>query len=811
MIVATLALGAAESASVLDRLPYGKPNKHYSNQRAPLSPSPLQKLPTGSVKANGWLKVQLDLQKNGFAGRLPEISKFLDPTNNAWMGTGTQDRAGWEELPYWLKGQVSLAYVTGDRKLIAEIQPWIEGALKSQEPDGWFGPESNRNTKFGTPDLWPNMLMQMVLQTYFEATGDKRVIPFLLKYCDCLLSLDKKNLLDPQHYWHSMRAGDQLSTLVWLYNRTGEKKILELAERIHKAGARWDKGVANMHGVNFAQGFREPATYSLFSKKATDWKATERDLKTFRDEFGQMPGGMYGADENARKGHTDPRQAAETCAVVEMMFSHELLFQYSGDPQWADHAEDVAFNWLPATMTPDLKALRYLTAANQATSDAKSKSPGVENGGPMFLYDPNDHRCCQHNTGMGWPYFTEHLWFATDGDGLLAAILSPSVVSAKVGGGVNVTIREKTDYPFDESIRFEVSPAKSVKFPFSMRVPGWCSGASVSLNGKKLNVRPKGGQFVRLDRTWKKGDVVTLKLPMKVRLQKWSQRPGAVSVYRGPLAYSLKIDEEYKRVKRPNGWDAWEVWPKSNWAYGMYEGPIEEGFEVRRKPLDPGAQPWDLEHVPIHLQIMSNTVPGWDLDHFGLVAPLQPSPAFSQYSPETLDLVPMGAARLRITVFPGVTTNIREGHPWKAPQKARPPLPTTYSFCGRGDSPAALSDGLEPRSSSDQEIPRFTWWNHKGTEEWVAYKFEAPRAFLSARVYWFDDTPTKGECRMPESWKLQAKLNGAWVDVYAPAGFPIVKDGWCEIRFDTVVTDELRLVAQLRKGFSAGILEWELR
>lgn len=806
MILATVAVSAPETVTAQDFLKTGNPNDFYANQRAPLTPSPLQKLPTGSVKAAGWLKTQLDLQRDGFAGRLPEISKFLDLKNNAWMGTGTQDRAGWEELPYWLKGQVSLAYVTGDKKLIAQIQPCIDAVLKSQEPSGWFGPDTNRDTKLGTPDLWPNMLMQMVLQTYQEATGDPRVVPFMLRYCDYLLSLEPKELIDPRHYWHHQRVGDQLASLVWLYNRTGEKKILDLAARLHKAGARWDLGVANHHGVNFAQAFREPATFGLFSGKYSDWQATEKDLKAFRDEFGQSPGGMYGADENARKGKTDPRQAAETCAVVEMMFSHELLFQYSGgDPQWADHAEDVTFNWLPATMTPDLKALRYLTSPNLAVSDAPSKSPGVENGGPMFLMDPNDHRCCQHNTGMGWPYFTEHLWFATDGNGLLAGIYAPNKVTAKVGPGVKVTIAEDTNYPFEETIRFKVDPAKPVRFPLSLRVPGWCKSASVKLNGKKQRVKPKASQFVQIDRTWKKGDVVELSLPMQVRTETWSQRPGTLSVYRGPLAYSLKIAEETKRVPRRNGWDAFEILPKSAWNYGLAPKPT---FTFASKPAPKSGQIWEAARVPVSLTTQARRIPEWGLDHFGLVGVLQKSPARSLEKPETITLIPMGAARLRITVFPTATPT---GNKWVGQQKPRPPLPTTYSHVFRGDSAGALSDGLEPRNSHDEEIPRFTWWDHKGTEEWVAYQFEAPRAFLSSRVYWFDDAAIKGECRVPESWKIQAKVNGEWVDVHAPAGFPVKKDAWSEVRFDTVVTAELRLVVMLKPGFSGGILEWELR
>lgn len=803
VIVASIALSASERAEVLDRLPLDPETRHYPGLRAPLSPSPLQKLPTGAVRAQGWLKTQLDLQRKGFAGRLPEISKFLDPEDNAWMGTGKQDRAGWEELPYWLKGQVSLAYVTGDKALISQVRQWIEGVLKSQKPDGWFGPESNRQTRFGTPDLWPNMLMQSVLQTFYEATGDERVIPFLLRYADYLIALPDSQFLDPRHYWHSHRVGDQLATLVWLYDRTGETKLLQLAERIHRHGADWVSGIPNRHGVNFAQAFREPLTASLFSHQDPDRVATERRLQEFRDEFGQSPGGLYAADENARPGKTDPRQAAETCAIAEMMFSHELLLEFTADPAWADRAEDVAFNSLPAAFTADLKALRYLTSPNLAVSDAPSKSPGVENGGPMFLMDPNDHRCCQHNAGFAWPYFVEHLWMATDGGGLLAGIYSPSTATARVREGVFVTIREETDYPFEEEIRFRVEPKRPVQFPLSLRIPEWCAEARVSLNGRAVGLEPKPGQFVRLDRLWKSGDTVTLSLPMKIATRSWSQRPGALSVYRGPLAYSLKFDEEYRRVPRSNGWDAFEILPKSAWNYGLVPEPQ---FTFKSKPMPRSGQVWEAKRVPVSLTARAKRIPEWTLDMFGLVAPLQACPAHTAEPEEEIELIPMGAARLRITVFPTVSPN---GTKWRATKSVRPAIPASYSHLNPGDRAEALSDGLLPQNSADDEIPRFTWWDHKGTEEWVQYTYPDARAFQSCRVYWYDDEPTQGFCRLPESWKLQAKVEGLWTDVAIHGAYPLKKDGWCEIAFDTVVASELRLVAKLREGYSAGILEWE--
>ena len=99
------------------------------------------------------------------------------------------------------------------------------------------------------------------------------------------------------------------------------------------------------------------------------------------DLYGQFPGGGFAADENARPGFTDPHQGFETCGIVEFMHSFEMLTKNSGHPVWADRCEEVAFNSLPAALTPDWKGLHYLTCANQVLLDRNNHAPGVENSG----------------------------------------------------------------------------------------------------------------------------------------------------------------------------------------------------------------------------------------------------------------------------------------------------------------------------------------------------------------------------------------------------------------------------------------------
>jgi len=542
----------------------------YPSNREPLAPSPLVKLPIGAVKPRGWLRHMLQREADGFVGHLPEISRWCKADGNAWLSPEGKGHSPWEELPYWLKGFGDLGYVLGDERVTREARKWIEGILSSRRDDGWFGPRSNLTNVGGKSDIWPNMIAMNCLQSYYEFTGDERVLPLMTKYFRWQASVPEADFIVGS--WQKVRAGDNLASIYWLYNRTGEKWLLEVAEKVHRRTIDWTGGVANWHGVNITQCFRQPAIFWMQTKDETFRQAAYRNYDTVMGLYGQVPGGMFGADENCRKGYDDPRQAAETCSMVEFMHSFEMLTKITGDPLWADRCEDVAFNSFPASRTPDLKGLHYLTAPNMVVLDARNHSPGVQNGGCMLAYNPHSYRCCQHNVSHGWPYYAEELWLATADGGLCASLYCPSEVTAKVAGGAEVTITEETGYPFDQTIRFRVTAPKPVRFPLYLRVPAWCKGASVTINGKAVEAKSRPLSYLVIDRTWPAeadGDVVALTLPMRLAVRVWENNRNAVSVDYGPLTFSLKIGERWKRYGGTDDWPAFEVHPTTPWNYGL--------------------------------------------------------------------------------------------------------------------------------------------------------------------------------------------------------------------------------------------------
>jgi Beta-L-arabinofuranosidase, GH127 middle domain len=297
--------------------------------------------------------------------------------------------------------------------------------------------------------------------------------------------------------------------------------------------------------------------------------------------------------------------------------------------------------------------------------------------------NPFSSRCCQHNHSMGWPYFDKHLWLATPDDGLCAAIYSASEVTAQVGDGTTVHFEEDTHYPFSEQIHFVLHTDKAVKFPLYLRIPDWCKSATVSVNGKKLRVAPEADKYVRIEREWKNGDSVRLGLPMEISVKQWTANHDSVSVNYGPLTFSLKIGERYVRrdptkatqddsgwqkTADPTQWPAFDIYPTTPWNYGLVlnDKHPEKSFTVKKLPWPKDDYPFTQKSAPMRVIAKGREIPEWTLDKYGLCSVLQPSPARSGQPVEKITLIPMGAARLRISAFPTIGTG-SDAHQWIAP------------------------------------------------------------------------------------------------------------------------------------------------
>lgn len=220
---------------------------------------------------------------------------------------------------------------------------------------------------------------------------------------------------------------------------------------------------------------------------------------------------------------------------------------------------------------------------------------------------------------------------------------------------------------------------RDVRFPLYLRVPAWCRDAHVKVNGRALSVERSsttsstsgnGAGFVALDRVWNDGDQIELMLPMPVTLRRWQKNHDSVSVDRGPLTFSLQIKEDYRRAGGTDEWPSLEIWPASPWNYGLVLDPDDaaRSFTLEKRAWPANDMPFTHEGTPLALKAKGRRIPQWGLDEHGLVQELQRSPALTAEPLEEITLIPMGAARLRISAFP-VAEDSPEGHEWTAPRK----------------------------------------------------------------------------------------------------------------------------------------------
>jgi DUF1680 family protein len=608
--------------------------------RPPLAPNRYARLPLGSIRARGWLAEQLRLAAAGLTGKLMEVWPDVGE-HSAWLGG---DGESWERGPYYARGLVSLAHALGDAGLRQRAQRWIDAALRSQTDDGFFGPRAN-------PDWWARMPMLEALCLHHEATADARVLPFLSRY----FRYQSTHLHEqPLTFWAKPRGGDNLDATLWLYNRTGEPFLVELADLLHAQTSDWigelsrDGAPAEEfdfgHGVNRAMGFKEPAVYFQRSGDPRHLAAVCNGWRRVQQHHGQIHGG-YSCDEffHGRAA----TQGCELCTVVELLSSFETGLRIGGELWLGDAIERLAYNALPAMLSADFCARQYFQLPNQIECTRGNRNFWVAHGDDLLFGLETGFGCCTANLHVGWPHLVHHLWLATPDGGLAALILAPSTVTTMIGGE-RVTISEETDYPFAGTVTFTVSTTARVRFPLNVRVPGWADGCEADVNGEACPAPPRPPTeptLLVVDRRWGDGDVLTLRLPLAVRLSRW--HGPSLGIERGALVFAHAIGEDWHRVRGTPPFCDYEVHPTTHWNHAL-PADAARTLEVREDGV--AGQPWCEGAAPVRLLTQAVRVPEWVAA--GGVSGAVPTAVSTSGDRAPLTLVPYGCTRLRISMFP---------------------------------------------------------------------------------------------------------------------------------------------------------------
>jgi len=633
------------------------------------------------IRPDGWIRDFLLHQRDGLTGHL-EVAGYPFHTKG-WLVNhiplGERGGSGWwpyEQYAYWIDGMIRAGILLGDDFLRAKARRQIDHVLNHPDADGYLGPDAMK-TLNGThgSERWPHAVFLRAVLADYDERPNKQTLKILVRHFLSKTALHETN-----------RNVCNIEIMVWLYEQTGDKRMLDLALTSFR---NWQKNevkdgatLKNMlSGKRF--GDHGPRHMELFKLGAVLYRVTgnreflkaslNANRKLKRDHV--LIDGVPSSTEHMRGIYSTAGH--ETCVITDYLWSLGFLLQATGDASIADDMEKICFNALPGAVTEDFRALQYFSGPNQVIAGPQTNHHPHGHATTHISFRPNPAtECCPGNVHRAMPAFAGRMWMDDAKGGIVAALYGPSKVT--IGKGKTaVTIHEETNYPFEDQIRFRFICKSPAKFAFTFRIPGWCKKPAVSINGERLKQKFASGKFATLKRTFKNGDVIELNLPREVRLSKGPEN--GVGLEWGPLVMSLGIEEKRSIVEEDKRsspeFPAWTMEPASPWNYVLAldkNGKLPPVQIEKRLMI---GNPWTAENAPIRIIVPARKVPGWKLKrmkklvmkhgehtrvHTGNIIFMPALPdeeTLGKASPKTekITLVPYGSTNLRVTWFPKVT------------------------------------------------------------------------------------------------------------------------------------------------------------
>ena len=682
-----------------------------------------------------------------------------------------------------------VAYTLADRR-DAELEKRADAIIDliaaAQQPDGYLDtyytlvePQNRwKNVQYGHELYCAGHLIEAAV-AYQQATGKHKLLDVARKLADHIDSVfgpDKR---------HEASGHEEIElALIKLYRATKEERYLKLAlffldqrgradgRKLFGDYAQDTKPIREQtevvgHAVRAMYLYCAMADAAALTGDPALLNALDKIWHDVTERKMYVTGGIGPSAGN--EGFTFPYDLpndsayCETCAAVGMGLWNHRLFLMSGDGKYADVLEREAYNGLISGVSQSGDRFFYVNPLGSA---------GGHHRVPWF-----GTSCCPTNIVRYIPAMGERV-YAQKGDGVWAVLYMGNTAELKLSSG-KVKIKEETQYPWEGDVQFTVEPEKPFAFDLHLRVPGWCQGEpAVTVNGEKLTGLKADKGYLQIARTWKSGDLVRLGLPMPVERVYADPHvkadEGRVALKRGPVVYCVEgvdNDGQARNLVLPPDAKLTASFDKDRLGGVVVvkgEAGAVTGLDDDGKPV---MKPTSFVAIPYY---------AWDNRRPGPMAVWLPE------KPELAEL-PGGQGVLSHGV------HVHASHVFAL------------------DTLTALNDGVAPKSSNDQSIPRHTWWDHKGTEEWLSYQFPTARKLDGCAVYWFDDTGV-GSCRAPAEWRLLWRDGDEWkpVRLKGDAKYGAALNQFNMISFEPVTTRELKLEAKLKDGFSGGVLKWTI-
>lgn len=505
-------------------------------------------LDLGQVKPEGWLKDWAQDAANGITGHLDEYEKVFE---YGWLGRdisarqsdgdGVISSTGWllEQSAYWIDGALKLGYMLNDSSLIhktsVRLDGVVDGVLASENNTFiWWKPDSivvaeNGDIGKGSFNNWAHGLMGRCLVSYWQATHDERILKALEKVYSSGFYLKP-----PQEDIYSPTAGltqgmvrgavniDAMTeTLLLTGNEAIRKAILDYAsdpgqkyeeQRLRSKNLRCDNnwGDATIHGVTLNEVARVPAIMSLTTADRAQLEASAHLLE-WVDRFNELPFGLNSAEEWLSG--ICPYRFTETCDIPAAMWTRTWMLRITGQSRWADDVERAFLNAGPVPVSRDFKTMSYYQSPNRIDENTP-QGPPIPGPGRQIIYTPTGNKtlCCVGSSNWIIPNYVQNMWMRAAGGGLACVLYGPCSVKAD-----GLELLCDTGFPFTDTQTIRVKAGKAVRMPVYFRIPSWCKGMSVCIDGKTVEGDYYDG-FLRINRKWEDGDVISIHLPMQTRV-----------------------------------------------------------------------------------------------------------------------------------------------------------------------------------------------------------------------------------------------------------------------------------------------------